>query len=132
MRYFRYLVVLSISFLLIFTFSCNGDSETGTTVEVTSTPITSPSSESSPSSLPTSPKPPTLCETQSAAIQEAVNLYQDEHKEWPTHDGKPGNIQWEKLVPDVLANEPSTDYQCDWQIDDDPEGTVCLPPENYC
>ena len=46
--------------------------------------------------------------------------------------GKPGDIHWEQLVPDILANEPSTDYQCDWQVDDDPEGTVCLPPENYC
>ncbi|NQT71986.1 MAG: hypothetical protein HQ553_04350 [Chloroflexi bacterium] len=128
MRYRSLLVVLFISVLLISAFACDGDSDTETAIAVTSTP----SITSSPTPPPTSPKPPTLCDTQTVAIQEAVYAYHDEHDKWPTFDGKPGDIQWNKLVPDLLANEPSTDYQCDWQVDDDPEGTVCLHPENYC
>ncbi len=91
-----------------------------------------PSVTATPKPPPTMPKEPTLCELQTVAIQEAVFEYHDKQDKWPTFDGKPDDIQWTKLVPDLLANEPSTDYQCDWQVDDDPEGTVCLPPKNYC
>jgi len=59
-------------------------------------------------------------------IQQALDFYYDEHEEWPTTDGQPGDIEWTKLVPDFMAGIPSNDSKCEWQVNSDPEGVVCL------
>ena len=60
------------------------------------------------------------------AIQAALDAYHDENGEWPTDDGGPGGIEWEELVPDFLSEIPSAS-KCDWQVNSDPEGEVCVP-----
>lgn len=66
------------------------------------------------------------CEQARDAIQVALDDYYDEQGEWPTADGQPGDIQWAKLVPDYMAGVPSNDNSCDWQVNSDPAGEVCL------
>ena len=66
------------------------------------------------------------CEQARDAIQGALTQYHDEHGTWPTADGKPGDIVWAKLVPDFMAGIPSNDSDCDWWVNSDPEGEVCL------
>ena len=68
----------------------------------------------------------TKCEIDRDAIQVALDAYQDDTGEWPTTDGQPGNIEWDKLVPGFLDEKPPTDSKCDWQVNSDPEGDVCL------
>ena len=60
------------------------------------------------------------------AIQAALHAYYSKFGEWPTASGEPGDIKWNKLVPDFLPYIPHTDSQCDWQVNSDPEGEVCL------
>lgn len=52
------------------------------------------------------------------------------HGGWPTADGQPGDIDWTKLVPDFIVGIPSNDNRCDWWVNSDPEGEVCL--QNMC
>jgi hypothetical protein len=59
-------------------------------------------------------------------IQQAINDYNAEHQEWPTANGQPGDIQWPKLVPNFMAGIPSNDSRCEWQVNSDPVGAVCL------
>jgi hypothetical protein len=68
------------------------------------------------------------CEEARDAIQEALTLYDDEHGKWPTADGQPGDIVWTKLV-NFMAGTPSNDSDCDWWVNNDPEGEVCLQIE---
>jgi len=68
----------------------------------------------------------TQCEIDRDAIQAALDAYHAEMGEWPTADGQPGDIEWDKLVPDFLDEIPATDSTCDWQVNSDPEGEVCL------
>lgn len=83
------------------------------------------------SSSPINPGPtPTLgpagCEPDRDALQVALHAYNDKTGEWPTYDGQPGDIDWNKLVPGYLPYIPNTDSRCDWQVNSNPEGGVCL------
>ncbi|MCK4722656.1 MAG: hypothetical protein KAT75_05100 [Dehalococcoidia bacterium] len=72
----------------------------------------------------------TKCEKDRGAIQAAIYAYNAEHGEWPTADGQPGDIWWDKLVREYLDDMPPTNSKCDWQVNSDPEGEVCVP--NTC
>ena len=88
-----------------------------------------------PTPLPTPTPSPTpivtmSCEIARDSIQPALDAYHAEHGEWPTADGQPGDIDWEKLVPAFMDTTPSNDARCDWRVNSDPEGEVCVP--NRC
>ncbi len=100
-------VVLLLGIMLVSSFACGGDG--------TPTPTPTP--------LPTVVM---TCVPARDAIQEALNDYNDEHGDWPTADGQPGDIEWTKLVPAFMAGIPSNDSKCEWQVNSDPEGVVCL------
>jgi peptidylprolyl isomerase len=70
------------------------------------------------------------CEQARDAIQEALTHYHDEYGKWPTADGQPGDIVWTKLVPNFMEGTPSNDSDCNWWVNSDPEGEVCL--QNTC
>ncbi len=96
---------------------------------VTPTPTATPTPEPTPTPTPTPTPLPTVtmgCEDTLAALETAVDDYHGQFGEWPTADGEPGDIAWEKLVPGFLAGVPVNDNNCDWWVDDDPEGAVCL------
>jgi len=85
--------------------------------------------EPTPTPTPSPTKTLTPCEIDENAIQAALDAYHAGHGQWPTIDGQPGDIVWDKLVPDFLDDIPSTDSLCDWQVNSDPEGEVCLQHE---
>jgi len=66
------------------------------------------------------------CEDDRDTLQAALNAYKAEEGEWPTADGRPGDIEWDRLVPRFLDYRTISDYWCDWQINSNPEGDVCL------
>jgi hypothetical protein len=80
----------------------------------------------SPTSGPTATLVPEGCEPDRDAIQAALNAYHTRNDKWPTADGQTGDIDWDKLVPSFLPYIPHTDSNCDWQVNSNPEGTVCL------
>ncbi|MEA1958281.1 MAG: hypothetical protein U9N44_01215 [Chloroflexota bacterium] len=67
------------------------------------------------------------CEIDRDAIQVALDAYHDTYGNWPTVDGLPGDIVWDKLVPEFMGEVAHGDYICDWRVNGDPEGEVCLP-----
>ena len=75
---------------------------------------------------PTTSPTPTPCETDRDTIQAALYAYYAEKGEWPTANGQPGKIDWDKLMPGFLDAIPSTDSKCHWQVNSNPEGRVCL------
>ena len=78
---------------------------------------------------PSEPVPtlgPLGCEPDRDALQAAIYAYNAKYREWPTLDGKPGDIYWDRLVPDFLPYIPNTDRRCNWQVNSNPEGQVCL------
>lgn len=70
-------------------------------------------------------KEPTECEEDRVAIQTALDAYHAANGIWPTVDGKPGMIDWNKLVPDFLWPAPFRTIKCKWQVNNDPLGEVC-------
>ena len=76
----------------------------------------------------TPPPGPTLtrCEIDRNAIQAALDSYFAQYRKWPTADGTPGDIDWDKLVPAFLAVIPPSDSKCNWQVNSAPKGDVCL------
>ena len=81
------------------------------------------------SEMPITPVPtlgPTGCEPDRDALQVALHAYHSEKGKWPTADGQPGDIHWDKLVPAFLPYIPYTDNKCDWQVNSNPEGGACL------
>ena len=85
--------------------------------------------------MPTAAPTPTFtiymsCEEARDAIQEAINSYHEEYGKWPTIDGQPGDIEWSELNPSFMPRIPSNDSDCDWWVNSDPEGEVCL--QNEC
>ncbi len=82
--------------------------------------------EATPTPTPTVTHTPTQCEADRDAIQAALDAYHDETGEWPTSDGQPGDIEWTELVPDFMAGIPANDSLCEWAVNSDPEGEVCL------
>lgn len=87
------------------------------------TPTPTPTPTATPTPLPTVTM---SCEQARDAIQVALDDYYAEHGQWPTADGQPGDIQWAKLVPDFITGVPSNDSTCDWQVNSEPEGEVCI------
>ena len=85
-------------------------------------------SEPTPTPIATATLPTVVmsCEEARDAIQAALIDCYDEHGEWPTANGQPGDIEWTKLVPEFMAGIPHADSLCDWWVSDDPEGEVCL------
>jgi len=75
---------------------------------------------------------PEGCVPDRDAIPVAINAYHAAHGDWPTDDGKPGDIEWSKLVKSYLPYMPHTNDECDWQVNSRPEGEVCVPPEKMC
>jgi hypothetical protein len=82
--------------------------------------------EATPTPTPTVTPVLTQCEMDRDAIQAALDAYHDETGEWPTADGQPGDIEWGKLVPGFLDALPPTAETCDWRVNSDPEGEVCI------
>jgi len=107
MRTTKIAVILLLGILLMSGFACGGGPE----VTPTPTPL---------------PTVTMLCEQARNAIQEALSNYYDERGEWPTTDGQPGDIEWTKLVPNFMAGIPANDATCDWSVNSDPAGTVCV------
>jgi hypothetical protein len=68
----------------------------------------------------------TPCETDRDSIQKSLNAYNEANDDWPTANGQPGDIVWDKLVPEYMSEMPVIDDQCDWQVSGNPEGTVCV------
>ena len=111
------LVLMGI--LLVAGSACGGGGNT----ELTPTPIAT----ATPTPLPTIVM---SCDQARDAIQQALVDYHDEHDEWPTIDGQPGDIDWTKLVSDFIDGIPSNDNKCEWWVNSNPEGDVCL--QNVC
>ncbi|MDD5093587.1 MAG: hypothetical protein PHV74_04300 [Dehalococcoidia bacterium] len=120
--------------------ACDGDDSgtpTATAVSPTPTDTSTPTPSASltptttiptptPTSTPTPTHVPTTCEVQRDSIQVALDSYHSANGRWPTADGAPGDIDWDKLVPAFLAEIPSLDGTCEWQVNSQPEGKVCL------
>ena len=101
------ILMLLLGMLLVSAAACTGGGGSATT----------------PTPLPTAAM---SCEEARDTIQAAIYAYHVEHTEWPTADGQPGDIEWTKLVPDFMAAVPTNDSKCDWQVNSDPEGEVCV------
>lgn len=69
------------------------------------------------------------CEEARDAVQQALDAYHAQYGSWPTADGKPGDIVWYKLVPEFMEYGPGNDNKCDWRVNSDPVGKVCLMNE---
>ena len=104
--------IIILGMLLIGIFACGGGGE----------------SEATPTPTPT----PTPCEADRSAVQAALYAYHMQNEEWPTETGESGDIVWEKLVPSFLPTIPTTDDNCDWSVDSDPEGGVCVGERVGC
>lgn len=86
-----------------------------------------------PTPTPTPTPLPTVsmsCVEARDTIQDALNGYDIQYQEWPTANGQPGDIEWAKLVPEFMTGIPSNDSLCDWWVNSNPEGEVCL--QNMC
>lgn len=92
----------------------------------TSTSTLVPTPTINPTETPLPTRETGSCVPDRDDIQIALDAYHTENGDWPTADGQPGDIEWGKLVPDLLDGVPHTDSSCEWQVDDDPEGSVCL------
>ncbi len=114
------LVIFILGMLVVSGFACGGGGES----EATPTPTLTPT--------PTPTPAPTQCEADRDAVQAALYAYYAEEGEWPTETGGPGDIEWEKLVPSFLPTIPATDDNCDWSVNSDPEGEVCVGQEVGC
>jgi hypothetical protein len=107
-------VILLVGILLTAGCACGGSS---------SQPTPSPIASTTPTLLPIVVM---SCTDAEYDIQDAISDYYNDYDEWPTSNGEPGDIEWTKLVPDFMAAVPSNDSKCDWWVNSDPEGEVCL------
>ena len=114
MKIARIAAILLLGILLVSAFACCPES---------AGPGPTPTPTATPTPLPTVPM---SCEQARDAIQPALDDYYDQTGEWPTADGQPGDIVWSKLVTDYMSAVPSIDSQCDWGVNSDPEGEVCI------
>jgi hypothetical protein len=105
-------------------------SDTATPVPTpTPTPTATPTATPTPAATPTPTPLPTVnmgCEEAETTLQTAITDYHGQYGEWPTADGQPGDIAWPKLVPGFMEGVPVNDNNCDWWVNSDPEGEVCL------
>jgi len=70
--------------------------------------------------------PVSSCEKDKNDIQAALNAYHAANGDWPTANGQPGDIVWDKLVPQYMSAMPLIDSSCNWQVNSNPEGSVCV------
>jgi len=113
MKMTRIAIIVLTGILLAVGCACKGGGNGEPTLTPTPTPVLMPTIAMS-------------CDQARDAIQEALIDYNDEYGEWPTADGQPGDIEWTKLVPYYMEGVPSNDRKCDWWVNSDPEGEVCL------
>ena len=118
MKITRIAVILLLGILLVSGFACCPEG-----AGPVATPTPTPTPTATPTPLPTVTM---SCEQARDAIQVALDDYYAEHGQWPTADGQPGDIQWAKLVPDFMTGVPSNDSSCEWGVNSEPEGEVCL------
>ncbi|MBM3133228.1 MAG: DUF255 domain-containing protein [Chloroflexi bacterium] len=115
--------------LLVSVLGCDSESSgDGTTVMPPTNPPPS-ASQTVPASLtpnPTQPSPLSACFADEELIEKALDAYHAANGTWPSIDGRPGDIQWEKLVPAFIDHVPATDTACDWQVNTAPEGAPCI------
>ncbi len=105
----RFAAILLLGVLLISTAACNGGG-------------------GEPTAVPTLGPPG--CAPDRDATQAAIDAYHSKYNSWPTADGQPGDMDWDKLVPQYLPYIPKTDSKCKWGVDGNPEGEACL--QNRC
>lgn len=106
----RFAAVLLACALLISAAACNG----GGGGEPTAVPTLGPAG----------------CAPDRDATQAAIDAYHSRYRSWPTADGRPGDMDWDKLVPQYLPYIPKTDSRCKWGVNGQPEGEACL--QNRC
>ena len=123
MKKSRIAVVLLLVIVLVSGLACCGGEESVPTPTPTVTPTPTPT----PTPLPTVVM---SCDQARDAIQIALDAYYAVHGEWPTIDGQPGDIDWINLVSDFIDGIPSNDNKCEWWVNSNPEGDVCL--QNVC
>ncbi len=73
---------------------------------------------------------PLGCAPDRDATGAAIDAYHAKYGGWPTANGEPGDMDWDRLVPEFLPYIPKTDSKCRWGVDSDPEGQICL--QNRC
>jgi hypothetical protein len=131
MHHPRIITISILCILLVAGLSCAKGSNNGMpsptpTLSPTISPTVPPTVSPTLSPTPTATLGPEGCQPDRDAIQVALNAYHAENGDWPTADGDPGDIKWSKLVPEFLPYIPHTDDKCDWQVNSDPEGEICL------
>ena len=105
----RFVAIVLLCLLLIPAIACDGDG-------------------GEPTAVPT--LGPAGCAPDRDATGAAIDAYHAKYGDWPTADGEPGDMDWDKLVPEFLTYIPQTDSKCRWGVESDPEGQVCL--QNRC
>ena len=111
------IIIIVAAIAAVIAIGVTGGFEPGSTTTHTPTPI--PTATSLPAVIMS-------CEEARDAIQDALEAYNTAHGNWPTMDGEPGDIEWTELVPDFMEAVPANDSKCDWQVNSDPEGDVCV------
>ena len=101
----RFTAILLLCILLISTAACDGNG-------------------GEPTAVPT--LGPAGCAPDRDATGAAIAAYHAKYGVWPTADGEPGDMDWDKLVPEFLPYKPDTNGKCQWGVNGDPEGEVCL------
>ena len=66
------------------------------------------------------------CQQAMDAIQTATDEYHHDKRRWPTTNCRPGDIVWVELVPDYMEAVPSNDSKCDFRVNSNPEGDICI------
>ena len=113
MRVSRVVLLLFLGILLLSSWGCVVDQ---------SPPVT-PTPEATPTELPTASM---NCDQAKVATQAAIDAYYAQYGAWPTADGTAGDIEWSKLVPEFMEAVPSNDSKCEWQVNSNPEGEICV------
>lgn len=106
-------ILFLLALLLLTSGACNPGGDPGST----------PTPGGTPQPVPTVTM---TCEQARDAIQQALDAYHGKYGDWPTADGAPGDIVWPKLVPEFMEYGASNDSKCDWQVNSNPLGQVCV------
>ena len=123
------IIILVAAIAVIVAIGVTGGFEPGSTPTSTAEPTPTPASTPTATLTPL----PTVvmgCVEARDTIQDALESYNTEYGNWPTMDGEPGEIEWTKLVPNFMEAVPANDSKCDWWVNSDPEGEVCV--QNTC
>ncbi|MDY6918106.1 MAG: hypothetical protein SVP26_09225 [Chloroflexota bacterium] len=113
MRVSRVVLLLFLGILLLSSWGCVVDQS----------PPATPTPEATPTPLATASM---NCSQAKVAIQAAIDAYSAKYGAWPTGNGTAADIEWSKLVPEFMGAVPGNDSKCDWQVNSNPEGEVCV------